>query len=138
MEKLKQLIIKHWDILSYLFFGVLTTLVNYAVFLPLHYSLGLSATVSNSIAWAVSVAFAFLTNKPFVFRSHDWSADVLLPELWKFTSCRIASGILETLAMGLTVDILGWNAAVMKIIVSVVVVIINYIASKLFVFKDNA
>ena len=71
---MKKLIRKYWDILSYLFFGVLTTAVNYVVYLPCYNVLGLSAAVSNMIAWVVAVAFAYLTNKPFVFKSHDWSA----------------------------------------------------------------
>lgn len=137
MDKLKKIIVEHWEILSYLFFGGLTTLVNWMVSLPLHYWLGMSGTVSTVIAWAVSVAFAFLTNKPFVFQSHDWSAKVLLPELWKFTGCRVASGALEVGLMGLTVDILHWNFLLMKVIVSVIVVVMNYVASKLLIFRQS-
>ena len=78
---LKRLFVKYGDALSYLFFGGLTTVVNYVVYLPCYNLLGLSASVSNVIAWAAAVLFAFLTNKPFVFKSHDWSAKVVLPEL---------------------------------------------------------
>ena len=78
---MKKLIRKYWDILSYLFFGVLTTAVNYVVYLPCYNVLGLSAAVSNMIAWVVAVAFAYLTNKPFVFKSHDWSWKTVGPEL---------------------------------------------------------
>ncbi len=134
MEKLINLVKKHWDIISYLFFGVLTTLVNWAVYLPLFNLWGFSATVSTVIAWVVAVAFAYLTNKPFVFRSHDWSMATVVPELGKFVGCRVVSGLLETGIIGLTVDILGWNGNVMKLITSVLVVILNYIGSKLLVF----
>ena len=79
--------------------------------------------------------FAFLTNKPFVFKSHDWSAKVLFPELGKFLSCRIASGVLETVFLLVTVDWLAWNGNWMKVITSVLVVILNYVGSKLFVFR---
>lgn len=61
------------DIVSYLVFGVLTTLVNYAIYLPLYNFAHLSGGWSNAIAWVGAVIFAFFTNKPFVFRSHDWS-----------------------------------------------------------------
>lgn len=135
MQTIKNLIIKYWDILSYLFFGGLTTLVNFLVYFPCYNYLGLSATASNVIAWAVAVAFAYLTNKPFVFRSHDWSWKTVGPELAKFVGCRIGSGLLETAAIFLTVDILGWNGNLMKVILAVVVVILNYVASKLLVFK---
>ena len=135
MQTIKNLIIKYWDVLSYLFFGGLTTLVNFLVYFPCYNYLGLSATASNVIAWAVAVAFAYLTNKPFVFRSHDWSWKTVGPELAKFVGCRIGSGLLETAAIFLTVDILGWNGNLMKVILAVVVVILNYVASKLLVFK---
>lgn len=137
MEKIMALIRKYWDVLTYLVFGVLTTLVNYVVYLPVYNSLGLSAAVSNMIAWVVAVAFAFLTNKPFVFRSHDWSAKVVLPELSKFVGCRLASGVMETVILLVTVDLLGWNGNIWKIITSVAVVILNYFASKLLVFRKK-
>lgn len=134
---MKKLIRKYWDILSYLFFGVLTTAVNYVVYLPCYNVLGLSAAVSNVIAWVVAVAFAYLTNKPFVFKSHDWSAKVVLPELGKFVSCRVGSGLLETVILLVTVDWLGWGGNLMKLITSVLVIVINYVSSKLIVFKKK-
>ena len=135
MEKIRSLVERYRDILSYLFFGVLTTVVNYLVYLPCHNLLGIPASVSNIIAWIVAVAFAFVTNKPFVFKSHDWSAKVVWPELTKFISCRIASGVLETLIILVTVDWLRWDGNVMKLITSVLVVILNYFGSKLLVFR---
>ena len=135
VQKIKNLVQKHWDILSYLFFGGLTTVVNYLVYLPCYNLLNLSAAVSNAIAWAVAVAFAYLTNKPFVFRSHDWSAKTVIPELTKFVTCRIGSGLLETGILFLCVDLWAWDGNVWKIVTSVLVVILNYIASKLLVFK---
>ena len=135
MKKIRSLIEKHYDILSYLFFGVLTTIVNYVVYLPCYNLAGLSAAFSNVIAWMAAVAFAYLTNKPFVFRSHDWSARVVLPELTKFVGSRIASGALETGIIFLTVDCLSWNGNVMKLVTSVLVVVLNYVSSKLLVFR---
>lgn len=125
---------KHYDVLAYLFFGVLTTVVNYLVYLPCYNLLGLSGTVSNILAWAVSVAFAFLTNKPFVFHSHNWSAPVVAPELVKFIGCRLGSGAIESLAIFVLVDCLQWNGNAVKIAMSVAVVAINYLGSKLLVF----
>lgn len=135
VEKIKTLVQKHWDIISYLFFGGLTTVVNYLVYLPCYNWLGLSATVSNVIAWVAAVAFAYLTNKPFVFRSYDWSWKTVGPELVKFVGCRVGSGLLETAVLFLTVDCLHWNGNVMKLILSVAVVTLNYVGSKLLVFK---
>ena len=135
MDKIRVLLEKYWDILAYLFFGVLTTVVNYLVYLPCFNLLGLSAAVSNVIAWVVAVAFAYLTNKPWVFKSHDWSRQTVIPELTKFVGCRVGSGALETGIIFLTVDLLGFNGNVMKLVTSVLVVVLNYIGSKLLVFK---
>ena len=137
LSKIRDLIKKYWDILSYLFFGVLTTVVNYVVYLPCYNCLGFSAVVSNGIAWVVAVAFAYLTNKPFVFRSHDWSAKTVIPELSKFVGCRIGSGLAESLILLVAVDILGWNGNIWKLLTNVLVVILNYIGSKLLVFTKK-
>lgn len=134
-SKIHELIVKYRDVITYLVFGVLTTVVNYLVYLPVYNLLGLSAAISNAIAWVVAVAFAYLTNKPFVFKSHDWSAKTVIPELTKFVSCRLASGAVETLILLVTVDILHWNGNIWKLVTSVLVVILNYIGSKLVVFK---
>lgn len=135
LEKIKALVGKYWDILVYLFFGGLTTLVNFVIYYPCYNWLQMSATLSNVLAWVVAVAFAYLTNKPFVFHSHDWSAKTVGPELAKFVGCRVGSGLIETAAIFLTVDLLSWNGNVMKLLLAVIVVILNYVGSKLLVFK---
>ena len=137
MAKIKALMEKYWDILSYLFFGGLTTVVNYIVYLPCYNYLGISAAVSNVIAWAAAVAFAYVTNKPFVFHSHDWSAKTVVPELTKFIGTRLGSGGLETLVLLVFVDMLKGNGNVWKLLTSVLVVALNYIGSKLLVFRKK-
>lgn len=137
MEMLKKLLKKYGDILSYLFFGVLTTAVNYLVYLPCYNLLHISAALSNVIAWAFAVAFAYLTNKPFVFKSHDWSAKTVVPELTKFVITRLGSGAAETVFIFVTVDVLFLNGNVMKLLTSVGVVILNYFGSKLLVFRKE-
>lgn len=134
-EKIRALIEKHWDMVSYLFFGVLTTVVNYLVYLPLYNLLGISAAVSNIIAWVAAVAFAYVTNKPFVFKSHDWIHENRFAGAGQIRRLRAASGGLETVLILLTVDILGWNGNIWKLIISVLVVILNYVSSKLLVFR---
>jgi len=134
---LKRLYEKYRDILTYLFFGVLTTVVNYVVYIPCYNLLHLSGAASNAIAWAAAVAFAFLTNKPFVFKSRDWSFQVVFPELAKFLGCRVGSGLLETLIIFATVDCLCWDGNWMKLFTNVIVVILNYFGSKLLVFGEK-
>ena len=135
IQKIEFYLKKYRDVIVYLVFGVLTTIVNYLIYLPCYYALGMSATVSNMIAWVVAVAFAYLTNKPIVFQSHDWSMQTVVPELTKFVSCRIGSGGLETLILLVTVDLLHLHAGFWKLVTQVLVVILNYIGSKLLVFK---
>ena len=137
MNRFKEFISKYLELVTYLVFGVLTTVVNYAVYLPCYNLLGLSAAVSNIIAWVVAVAFAYLTNKPWVFKSHDWSLKVVVPELSKFVACRVGSGVLETGMIFVFVDLMGFNGNVFKLITSVLVVVLNYIGSKLLVFKTK-
>ena len=137
VRRLWSILNNHRQILLYLVFGGLTTAVNYVVYFPLFYWVQLSAALSNIIAWVAAVIFAFITNKPFVFRSHDWSLPVVLPEFGKFVGCRVGSGLLETAVIFLTVDVMHLNGNVIKIVVSVFVVILNYVASKLVVFRKK-
>lgn len=136
-NKIKQFIKLHWDLVSYMFFGGLTTAINYLVYLPCFNLLGLSAVSSNVIAWAVSVLFAFVTNKCFVFHSGDWSMGVVMAELGKFVGCRLGSGLMETAALWLMVDYFSFNGNWMKLVLSVLVVVLNYVASKLLVFRKK-
>lgn len=137
MDYVRKLFEKYRDILLYLLFGVLTTIVNYLVYFPLYNLLSCSAAFSNSVAWAVAVAFAYITNKPFVFQSNDWSKNTLVPELIKFIGCRIGSGFVETISLWVLVDLLDWNGNWVKLAVSVLVVLLNYISSKLIVFRKK-
>ena len=133
----KGIVKKHWGFILYTAFGLLTTVANYVVYIPLYNDLHLSAVTSNAIAWIAAVLVAFLTNKPFVFKSKDWSAKVVIPELIKFIGCRIGSGLAETVTLLVAVDILQGNGNIWKIITSVLVIIFNYVGSKHFVFKNK-
>lgn len=137
MNRVYCFIKKHIDIVSYLFFGVLTTAVSFAIYFSVYRCTHFSAAWSNVIAWAGAVLFAFLTNKPFVFQSRDWSAAVVWPELGKFVVSRLLSGLLETVILAATVDWLHLHNFGMKVAASVIVVIFNYFASKLIVFRSR-
>ncbi len=126
---------KYREFILYVLFGSLTTIVNWGIYFPLYNLADMGVELSTILAWAVSVLFAFLTNKPFVFESRDWSAKVAVPELVKFVGCRFGSGLMELLLMTVTVDMLHWNGNLMKIVISVLVVIINFIGSKLLFKK---
>lgn len=136
-EKIRILLHKHQDILVYLVFGVLTTAVNYLVYLPCYNLAHLPSAVSNIVAWIAAVAFAYVTNKTFVFRSLDWSIQTLLPELAKFLGTRLGSGVLETGILFLFVDVFAMNGNLWKLVTSILVVVLNYIGSKLLVFRSK-
>lgn len=135
--KLRTLFTKYRSIITYLVFGVLTTVVNYLVYYPLYNAAGLSAAISNSVSWAAAVVFAYFTNKLFVFESKTWDAKVALPEFLKFVGLRLASGVAETGLLLVFVDLLRFNGNIWKIITSILVVILNYVFSKFLVFKKS-
>ena len=136
-KKISTLLRRHSDVMLYLIFGVLTTAVIYLVYLPSLNLWGFSAAWSNVVAWIAAVIFAYLTNKSWVFGSRDWSVKTVFPEFLKFAGSRVGSGLLVTLCIMVTVEILGWNFMLMKLATSVLNIVLNYIASKLLVFRDK-
>lgn len=137
LKKILLLIEKYRSLLSYGIFGVLTTVVNIVIYNICYYNLGCSNTFSNIVAWILAVAFAYFTNKLWVFESKSWEWDVIRREITAFVSCRLVTGILDLVIMYIAVDIMQWNAAIMKIFSNVLVIILNYIFSKLVIFKKK-
>lgn len=133
-ERLLSILNKNRAILVYLIFGVLTTAVNYVVFFVCYNQLGYLARTSNAIAWIAAVIFAFVTNKAFVFESRSWNFWIVLPELVSFIGTRLASGVAETLVLD-RVEAFGWNVNIWKIVVGILVIVVNYVGSKLLVFR---
>ena len=134
---MKQLFIKYKDMISYLFFGVLTTAVNVAAYYLSYDVAHLPNVAATVIAWALAVAFAFVTNKLFVFDSKSWAPSVALGELASFTLCRVGTGVIEVGMMYLFVDLLSFNGTVMKLFTNVIVIVLNFIFSKLIIFKKK-
>ena len=137
MGIIKKTVIKYRSLITYGVFGVLTTIVNIVTYNLCYYKFTISNTVSNIIAWIFAVTFAYLTNKVWVFESKSWSWKNLKREIMAFVSCRLTTGILDIIIMYACVDIMQWHAMVMKIISNVLVIILNYIFSKLVIFKKN-
>ena len=128
---------KYKSFIMYGVFGVLTTVVNIAAYNFSYNSIGFSNTFSNVIAWILAVTFAYLTNKVWVFGSTSWKWQVLKKEVIAFISCRLATGILDIVIMYISVDMMQWDALLMKIVSNVLVIILNYIFSKLVIFKKK-
>ncbi len=135
-DKIKALFIKYREVILYLVFGVLTTVVSFASYYALLWC-GVHYIVAQVISWAAAVAFAFVTNKLFVFEDKDKSGGALLRQIWQFVSVRIASGVIETALLWLLVDVLTLGEGIAKIPVAVITVVVNYIASKLLVFRKR-
>lgn len=140
---MKKLFEKYREIIMYLIFGVLTTLVSllsYSLFVSL---LSLSITAASALSWVISVTFAFVTNKLFVFLSRSREKKAVLKELVSFYLARGISGVVEIFLpellfkVGLSFSLFGVKGLVSKIIVNVIVIILNYIFSKLWIFKKG-
>lgn len=128
---------KYKSFIAYAVFGVFTTIVNIVTYNICYYKWDFSNTLSNIIAWLLAVTFAYLTNKAWVFESKLWTWQVLQKEIPAFISCRLATGVMDLIIMFVCVDILGWHALLMKLISNVLVIILNYVFSKLVIFKKN-
>ncbi len=140
MEKIFALLKKYREILLYLIFGVLTTVVDYISLWLFYDLLGirvLDALGANTLAWVVSVAFAFTTNKIFVFESRDTSQKTLIREILSFVAARLVSLGAESAVIYIGVNVLGCNLWIMKLLASVIVVISNYVFSKLVIFRKK-
>ncbi len=136
MENLKKIYIKNKELINYLIFGVLTTVVNFIVYYGLD-TFKIDKTISNSIAWFASVLFAYITNKLYVFESKKISFDIIKDELVKFFGCRLFSGVLDIGMFFVMVNLLKLNDFFTKCFIAVFVVVLNYVFSKLFIFKDK-
>lgn len=146
---MKKLIKKYKEIILYIFFGVLTTIVNFVIYFIMNALLGEDMyLVSNVIAWIGAVAFAYITNKIWVFESKSRESKTLLREIGEFVSARLLSLGIEETGLYIFVDLLKFSAysfsflrltitgdVIAKVIMQVIVVTLNYIFSKFIIFK---
>ena len=137
LKKLADWYRKHQEGMRYLIFGALTTLVNIVAYAIFYYIFNISNGVSNVIAWVVGATFAYITNKLYVFNSKVNNKLELLKEIVFFYGCRLLTLAVDEGIMIFTVDKLGWNALLMKIVANVIVIILNFIFSKILIFKKH-
>ncbi len=137
MEKLLNIFKKHKDIILYCFFGALTTLVNIVLYNICFYVLSTGNLWANIISWIASVVFAYITNKIWVFASRSFKLSTVIKEIISFFGCRVFTGLVDILIMYIAVDRLHLTAWLFKIISNIIVIILNYVASKFFVFKKE-
>jgi len=138
MRKLFDLYKKYSEIINYLIMGVFTTLVSILVYALCTRVFHINYMISNIISWILSVSFAYITNKKFVFRSKCDSYKNLIIEIYQFFKYRLFSLVIDILLMYVFVEVFYFDDMIAKIIVQVIVIILNYIFSKLFVFKKKS
>lgn len=134
---IKAIFKKYKEVISYGFWGVMTTLVNYIVFFSCLRFLSINYLISNAISWVCAVTFAYITNKLFVFNSKDWSPEKLKSETITFFLGRLFSLVVETVMLYVLVDGLSFSSEIMKVFTNLVVIVINYFISKFMVFKQR-
>jgi len=134
---LKKLFNKYTNVIAYLFFGVCTTGVNVIAYWVVAHPLKQTVMVSTVIAWVLAVLFAYITNRKWVFISEAHSRTDKIKELFSFFACRLATGVVDWGCMWLFVDILLINDVVIKMAANILVIILNYIASKLIIFRKG-
>ena len=139
MNKLKQLYIKYKEIINYLIFGVLTTILSLAIYYLLTFTFldannPIQLQIANALSWIAGVLFAYFTNRKYVFSSKDSNK---IKEFSKFVTARITTLLMDMLIMFLGVTVLHGNDKIIKLISQIVVIVCNYIFSKIFVFKSK-
>lgn len=130
----KKLIMKYKDIISYLVFGVMTTVVNVVVYWFCSHLLGIVVVASSVIAWTVAVLFAYITNRKWVFYSEASGKKEIIREMISFFSCRFLTGVVDWLFMFVFVVVLCLNDVIIKVVANILVIVLNYIASKFLIF----
>ena len=137
LKKLADWYREHREGMRYLVFGALSTVINIVVFAICTKLVNLSTAVSNTIAWILAVLFAYVTNKIYVFNSKTKGFNDLTREILSFFGARIATLIIETAFLWVVIDKLGFNDIFMKIISNIIVIILNFVFSKIFIFKKE-
>lgn len=135
---MKQAFLKYREIIFYIFFGGCTTIVNVILYYISTRWIGINIVGSTLLAWWVSVLFAYITNRIIVFRSHNKEIRAILFEFAFFVACRLLTGFLDIIIMYLFVERLGVQDMMMKLLSNLIVVLTNYIASRLLIFKKHA
>lgn len=143
-EKLKQFIITKlkitnelYQLLMYLTMGVLTTAISFLSFYLFEQVIGLDYRLANFLSWAAAVIFAYLSNRSFVFASQETGIKSILIEFIRFASSRLITLVIEMLLLIALVEWLDLSSLFAKIVTNVGVLVLNYLLSKLLVFKDN-
>ena len=128
---------KQNELISYAIFGVATTVVSMVVYGVCNSVFEMHYLVSNIVSWIIAVAFAYITNKMFVFKTRGMGFAQLKREVSLFVSARLASLLIEEIGLFLLVGLLEWGEIGGKLVMQAVVIVLNYVFSKLVIFKKG-
>ena len=136
---IKKLYNKYQEIIKYLIFGVLTTIISLVTYYLLVFTIlnpnnPIQLQIANIISWITCVTFAYITNRKYVFNSQNRN---IISEIIKFYSSRLTTLFIDILIMFIFVTVLHFNDKIIKLIVQFIIIILNYILSKILVFKKN-
>lgn len=137
VKKIRQLLMKYKEQLLYLFFGGLSFLVSISTFAYFEKVININELISNVLSWIVTVMFAFLTNRIWVFSSKTKNWKEFVRQMYSFYMGRVVTLILEELILLIFVTWLNLNSIVVKLIAQVIVIILNYIISKFIIFAPE-
>ena len=138
MKKILELYEEYKEVINYMIFGGLATLVNFISYYIFARTLNVDEVISSGLSWFCAVLFAYVTNKLFVFESKKDSKKEMIKEMISFFLARIVSGALcDVGTFALMVKVLNINDIIAKLVTQVMVVIVNYIFSKLIFKKEN-
>ena len=137
LKKILRLAEKYKSIIMYLIFGVLTTVVNVVTYYISAHIFSVNTVASSVIAWFAAVLFAYITNRKWVFNSRQTGFKNILFEISRFFLCRFATGVVDWVIMYVFVDLLSFNDIIIKISANIIVIILNYVASLLIIFRKK-
>lgn len=137
LKKIKTIYDHYKEVILYLFFGVCTTLLNIILFYIFYDRAGLNTGISTVVSNILCIIFAYITNRTWVFETRAHNGNEIIKEMTSFVGCRIGTLVLDVIIMMITVDMFQLNANLMKVLSNVIVVVINYVASKWLIFKSS-
>ncbi|WP_302187451.1 GtrA family protein [uncultured Lactobacillus sp.] len=136
-QKFNELWNKYKDVIPYVFWGVMTTLVNIASYWLCNSVFKWAIMPSTIIAQFLSIIFAYLTNRKWVFHSQASTFEEYVHEIVSFFAARIGTALLDMAIMFIFAEQMHLNSMIIKILANVVVVVVNYVASKFWIFKSK-
>lgn len=134
---MRKMLERYRELISYGFWGVMTTLVNYGIYFFCTIGLDADPLAGNAISWVGAVTFAFVVNKQFVFASRSWRLSDVRKEAWQFVSARLLSGAMEMTLMYIFVRRAGLDDKIVKIAAGILATLLNYFISKWVIFRKQ-